>query len=410
MVGVFFTDKVLNLKHQISNTKNQTSTKFQTPKTKQKNFNILNFRHLDLFGIWNLEFGIFLLVICYLLFTSIFIATNKWAALYKLAKITEFIFLGLIIYKLKPNILTVLKVLAHDTIYVSLITITQFILQRSIGGGLWWLGERTFYAGTPGIAAIAFHGQLLLRPYAVFPHPNVLGGFLTIVLPFFLFILLYRRKFIHKLFIILFLASFILGMISLFLSFSRAAWVVTIIGFLFMILEKKDKLIYWLKKHKAFSLLIFYTFIFLSMAIPLILPVSGQSFMERVELIKTAINMVSRYPFFGRGLNNFIVHLLPSYSGAVSLIIAQPVHNVYLLIFTETGLVGFSFLLMFLAAVYYKGLSSNPLIIFAFIQLFFLGFFDHYLFTLQQGQLLFTVCTVLVVNKGKGLVFPPRNK
>ena len=63
------------------------------------------------------------------------------------------------------------------------------MIALTLGGYFWYLGERSFYASTPGIAAVSFQGRLLLRPYATFPHPNVFGGFLAIVLPLMIFYL-----------------------------------------------------------------------------------------------------------------------------------------------------------------------------------------------------------------------------
>ena len=51
----------------------------------------------------------------------------------------------------------------------------EFIKQASLNGLFWWLGERTFTSSTPGIAKAVIDGRLLMRPYATFPHPNVLA-------------------------------------------------------------------------------------------------------------------------------------------------------------------------------------------------------------------------------------------
>ena len=56
----------------------------------------------------------------------------------------------------------------------------QFIKQGSAGGLWYFLGERSFNIFTPNIAKV-FFGDLILRPYATFSHPNVLGGWLVVV-------------------------------------------------------------------------------------------------------------------------------------------------------------------------------------------------------------------------------------
>ena len=61
----------------------------------------------------------------------------------------------------------------------AILAISQFIKGGTLG--LWILGERTFTISTPGIAKFDFYGREFLRPYATFPHPNVLAGFILTV-------------------------------------------------------------------------------------------------------------------------------------------------------------------------------------------------------------------------------------
>lgn len=98
-------------------------------------------------------YPLYLLVpIFYLVFNCFFIAGNKWVAIYKFIKIVEYILFGYVVIKIKPKIKTVLTVLSISVLYSSLIAIWQFIIQKSIGGFFWFLGERTFYSSTVGIA------------------------------------------------------------------------------------------------------------------------------------------------------------------------------------------------------------------------------------------------------------------
>lgn len=58
----------------------------------------------------------------------------------------------------------------------SVIAIYQFLAQKSIG--LAFLGETHLGAEWPGIAKIIIHGESVVRPYGLFPHPNVLAAFI----------------------------------------------------------------------------------------------------------------------------------------------------------------------------------------------------------------------------------------
>lgn len=58
-----------------------------------------------------------------------------------------------------------------------------------------------------------------------------------------------------------------------------------------------------------------------------LLPISGKSAEDRIELLQTGLDVVARHPLVGIGLNNF---------GRLS---PQPVHNAYMQLITEIGLI-----------------------------------------------------------------------
>lgn len=340
---------------------------------------------------WRIDrgFWVWCFVIGYLFVNSILIAANQWVALYKMIKIIEFIFLGIVILKIKPKFDFIMFSLSVGVVYSSIIAVLQFIMQRSVGGILWFLGERTFYASTPGIAALSVGGRLLLRPYATFPHPNVLGGFLATVLPIIL-ALIFNKK-INKILKIWFKLVFILGFIALFLTFSRAAWSVFLFGMLFTVVNRKNAVSSFLAAHKNAFLVGFYSLLLISVSLFFFLPLKHQSFVERSQLISATIGMVSSSSLFGVGLNNFVIKAKDYLPKVFDFYIFQPVHNVYLLILAELGIVGFAIFMVFIFYLLAKSLKTNPLVTTVIFQLALLGFFDHYLFTLQQGQLLFTL-------------------
>ncbi|MCG2691495.1 O-antigen ligase family protein, partial [Microgenomates group bacterium] len=99
----------------------------------------------------------------------------------------------------------------------------------------------------------------------------------------------------------------------------------------------------------------------------------------------------------GVGLNNFTVTMEKYGYVTATTRFLQPVHNIYLLILSETGLIGLAGFIYLL----YKGRSLfidkvQPCHL-ALLILLFLGLFDHYFFTLQQGLLLLTI--LLACNK-----------
>jgi O-antigen ligase len=90
--------------------------------------------------------------------------------------------------------------------------------------------------------------------------------------------------------------------------------------------------------------------------------------------------MIQKNPVFGIGVNNFFNNLtVPKEQTDLSFV--QPVHNIFLLVFSETGIIGFCFFVY----LFYKVLRK------VFYRFIFLGFFDHYFLTIQQGQILLSI-------------------
>ena len=101
--------------------------------------------------------------------------------------------------------------------------------------------------------------------------------------------------------------------------------------------------------------------------------------------------MVSKNPLFGVGINNFLNNL--SFANSKQNLLIQPVHNIFLLTFAETGIIGLCFLIaLFAFAIKLTLQKQNKIyLLMAIFAIIFLGMFDHYFLTLQQGQLLFTL-------------------
>ena len=342
-------------------------------------------------------------VFCFLLVNALF-AQNQGAALYKFVKIVEFSLLGFYVARnyhlqgvpsLSANSSTseVKRIyyplfspgnklcLSIAIIYSSLIALAQFIKQGSLNGVFWFLGERTFNASTPGIARAVFEGQLIMRPYATFPHPNVLAGFILVSL--ILIAIGNKQQVTSKIFK---WPAIGLGAAAIVLSFSRSVWLVGILVGIWYIASSL-----W-KKEKA-KLLIIILMIsiagFLYFAPRLSL---DEAISYRVQLNKIALEMTRQNPLIGVGLNNFIPQLPHYWSTPESVRFLQPVHNIFLLVAAETGLVGLLIFLWFLILTYRRLLHCYlATLLIALSAILALGLFDHYWLTLQQTQLLFTI-------------------
>jgi len=347
---------------------------------------------VGIYSISNIQYQIskkkFLFLIPIVLFVvlNVAVSTNHFVAIYKWLKVLEFIALGWYIVRTKTPLSFIITPLSIGVFYSSILAITQFVLQHSVGGTLWWLGERTFNADTPGIARIALNWSLgfghwdfglKLRPYATFPHPNVLGGFLAAVLPLialrYLSILGNLRKNVKFFYGAVILA----GIITLLLTFSRSAIVVGMIAMATAIARIRNKK----------SLILYSLFFILLVAGFMKTDFQEESVVVRQQLNIAAIKLWAGAPLFGVGLGNFLVRL-PETLPTRTIYFLQPVHNIYLLLLSEVGIVGFLLFVWFLQKVFRRPLSIWHL---AFGILLVLGLVDHYPLSLQQGQLLLAV-------------------
>lgn len=315
----------------------------------------------------------------------------------KLLTLSEMIFLAVYIRTERPDVTVTGLCLCIASLWSSLLAWLQFATQHSLGEMWWFAGERTFTVSTPGIARILIEGDLMLRPYATFPHPNVLAGFLIISSP-----LIYssmRSAHIPQWLrygAMFFIASTIL------ISFSRSAWIAGILmvattGIYVVSRQGITQSVLMIFHHKKIILIA-------SVCLALLIPVfiqrfeelfttDNQSISHRVLLMSAARSMVREHPIIGVGLNRFIP-MLPQYISITSAGDLQPVHNVFLLVASETGAFGLGLFLFFGGKTYINIWHARKKSPYAFpfflslIALFVVGMFDHYIYTIHQTQLL----------------------
>ncbi|MBI3103471.1 O-antigen ligase family protein [Candidatus Daviesbacteria bacterium] len=286
--------------------------------------------------------------------------------------------------------------LAFAVLFESTLAILQFLKEGTIG--LWILGERSFSLSTPGIAKFDFYGREFLRPYGTFPHPNILAAFMVITVV--ILSSLRKQGSINK------TANWIpafAGMTTL-LTFSRTAIIAGLASAL-LILKTRGRLL--------LLLVIFLLMPILYTRFAAIFNYDQLTFLRREELTRSALELFWKNPVSGVGLNNFIPSLSSELISGPSRFL-QPVHNIFLLALSETGMLG---LLGWLGLLGYPILKQFPILPvgrqisnlacrqtglksclsadrFPIIwgTMLFLGLFDHYFLTLPQGiRLLFLI-------------------
>jgi O-antigen ligase len=331
------------------------------------------------------------------------LSSSFGAFLFGILKFLEFSFLGFYIaqnfkgFKKLPFLFPFIL----GALLEFVILFLQFLGQSSLGGFFYFLGERTFSVSTLGIAVFKLQNTLILRPYGTFPHPNVLAYYL-----FFTFVLTLFWLDVEKIKEVFFKTSFliILG-IGIFLTFSRV-----------IVLEMIAVLIFWVflnNKNFKYKKTIL---ILLSFAVPLLfLAFWGRLFSDfykdiflRFNLLRISVFIFRDNPIFGVGLNNFYFEEA-FYQKTVTPTLLQPVHNIYFLFLSETGIAGLLLLLLFLKKTllqitekikekkYSKNLSTALFVL--FLATLFIGLFDHYPLTLQQGQLITAILLGIIYSK-----------
>lgn len=342
----------------------------------------------------------------------LFAVVNIWLSLspavstYKWARVLELGVLGYMVVRNSKFLMANVKLWLIPVGYESILAMWQFWAQSSIGGLWYWAGERSFNASSLGSANAYVNGMLVLRPEGTFPHPNVLGGYLAIALPFILHYFLHNSRNITAQWKRLVAggwgAVLILGYAALFLSLSRSAIVVGLGASVVVALPylKRTK---WVVAAVIIGLVgAFYA---LSPRFGS-LGVENEPIVAREQLTNWAIRNWARSPIWGTGLGTAPLYstLAADYSGHIKnyALVYQPTHNIYLLTLAETGTVGLG---LVLGLIYVVGRRQwrreNYLVLTPLISILVIGLFDHYWLTLQQAQLLLVLVLGLTVSSVK---------
>lgn len=333
-----------------------------------KNKFVLNRKFLILFLIFILTQAI-----------SSFNAVNPEASL---VRIKEFLIVGLFgLYVASKDFNQIKTALFNGLIcsmlFVCLLATGQFLLGRSLG--FWVLGERNFSVTTPLIARFNFYEEVFLRPYATFPHPNMLAAYLVLTLPILIYGLPEKLKQL-KLMLGLLVTS------TVFITFSRPGLILVTVQS-FLLFRRFWKI--WLILGVVITPLVFVrlasVFTFDTLAV-----------LRRQELSNYAIKLFFEHPLAGIGLNNFINVLGSDHVLVGTSRFLQPVHNFFLLILAETGIIGLAGILGLFGTAFWESLKKSgkfPQVLLGnLLMVVFLGLFDHYFLTLPQGQrLLFLI-------------------
>jgi hypothetical protein len=244
------------------------------------------------------------------------------------------------------------------------LAIAQIQNNGSLQGFWYYLGERQFTINTPGISTVTIMGQKLLRPYAFFSHPNSMAGFYLVILNL---SILFKKP-----------ALVLLSGLLIVLTFSKFS--ILILAFILLIYFRQFKTTCVLCKISKFFLLIwliFFTFIFSN---------NANSLFIRFQSNLQAISYINTHPL-GLGLGHYLF--------APTLALYQPVHNIFLLLTFEPGILIWPFILWFLSAML-KKIKESPQFWLLFTTLLLIASFDHYLLTLNQNMVTLGIIGIVI--------------
>lgn len=327
--------------------------------TQKKTFNFLrtsaSFAQLSTFN-W---------VVMLSLTTNVLFSLHPILTLYKIVRLMLYAKFAVYLYTTRESSRRLFfTVLPYTVLWVSLLAIAQFYFQSHLGGLFYWLGERPLSPLMQNVAKVSLPNLgIWLRPYATFPHPNALAGFLLVSL----FLRPRLNRFVY-----------FISTIALMLTFSRSAIIIFV---LFVILQFRSRMT---KIILVCTLLLSSIYYLRSSNL-----LTSSSFTERLNLNIVAIQSIKRFPIFGTGLGTFPFYSTTNY---------QPAHNLYLLLISELGLPTVMCLgyWIFLKFKYLLAIGNWKLVI-ASLSILLTGLLDHYWLTSPQNLLfVFIIMAVLI--------------
>lgn len=286
--------------------------------------------------------------------------------------------LGIILHHKKDARIPFAAAFIISVVLQALLAAMQLFVSSTFASTI--LGMSAHKAAESGTAVIEYASQRFMRAYGGQSHPNIFGGITLIGLMLFNWLLKYKKTLGIRKNIIQFV---ILVSAALFFSFSRAAWLALFLWIATLIYDRKKlresqiTMMRWIVGTFAILLIIF---------APLVITrtnggskLEQRSISERTAGVGQWGRVIKSHGLFGTGLGSYTAALSDSAGDR-----RVPVHTVPLLAFAEIGLLGAILLITSAMLFRVRVVWKTEYVILAPILLF-----DHYLFSLWAGQILF---------------------
>lgn len=366
---------------------------------------MMPWREIKIKKVWWILVGVIWLA------QNVLVAIHPFFVIWKILTIMLFA-LFIWILKRQVSVQTIMSVMILSGVVSAIIALGQFFTQQVFAST--WLGMSAQSASRLGAAVIETIDERWLRAYGMFPHPNILGGFLSIII----LLAIHKYVSIYKQFTIVdwsnrtmvlhkgvevasMLVAFMVLVAGLVVSFSRTAWMSVVFGIIvYGATQCRDKF-----SVVAFAKLVVAGALVVGMFVALypqlfVTRLTGNTRLETVSIVERVAGYDKAFELWrdnwigGVGMGNYSFALsslqpgLPAYH-------YQPVHNVFVLIVIEVGLVGIVLLLAYLWQQR-QCVKINELTLPLLVIIGVLAMFDHYLWSLHAGIVLLAVIIILI--------------
>ena len=347
-------------------------------------------------------------------FISIFSAYDWRLALYGYGRFLAGAGLFFLLTQIKFDKIKLYWSVVAAGVIQSCLAIQQFITQSVFSSK--WLGMAVQKAESLGVSVVETGDERWLRAYGSLPHPNMLGGFLAIVLliNIILYFNLWQEK-KYRIGLLLSLVFFAVNFTGLLLTFSRTAWLGFAAGFIVILLNcsivsRSKEVLFNISKFifviVAIGSLFFYFFRGPILGrINIDSRLENKSIAERADYNKEARQIIGKHWLFGTGIKNYGLAVYNEIDNQKQAYAYQPVHNVFLLVWAEIEIFGLICFLVFLLYALTLTLSRSS---FAgegtresalMVAMTVMMFFDHWFWSLAFGMYLFWFVIGLSVKK-----------
>ncbi len=299
--------------------------------------------------------------------------------------------------------------------------LSQFILQHDVG--IRWIGETLLRTDMRGVAVFYdMAGQKILRAYGSLPHPNVLAAYTMIALWLFVWLWIRRgaQRGVHAL---VWHGAFALLLLGQYLTFSRtiiavwaASWAVCMAIVWWSRSSVRWENIQEIRQRlRALTLTaLVVTIGFCALLWPTVvarmtISSSDEAVRLRVkyndEAISSGVRSLLSVNWTGVGIGNF-TSWLALYDRTLPSFLTQPAHNIYLMAYSEIGVLGLTAWLLWLGLIVrimWDAHRHQPMLRMGLcaivVAMLAIGSLDHFYWTLQQGKIIWWAMLALAAGK-----------